>query len=130
LQACDIATVLLLCCDGGSSRQAALEQWRAEPTATLALPKFYFIYLFIYLFKAASTTSFTHERGKEKENEKLLYVQESEKGSFETCLVSLFSQLLSSFFVVGSPPILALLVGSQAPSNKLLPTVTTPAEQQ
>jgi hypothetical protein len=70
--------------------------------------------------KKRAANSSTRKREREKE---------SEKGSFETCLVSLFSQLLSCFFVVGSPLILALLVGSQAPSNKLPSAVTTLAEQ-
>jgi uncharacterized membrane protein YfcA len=77
---------------------------------TATLSKFLF-FLFFYL--AALTASSTREREREKE---------SEKESFETCLVSLFSQLLCSFFAVGFPSILALLVGSQAPSNKLPPT--------
>jgi hypothetical protein len=52
-----------------------------------------------------TTNSSTRKREREKESEK-------KKESFETCLVSLFS-------AVGSPPILALLVGSQ--QHKLPP---------
>jgi hypothetical protein len=92
----------------------------------VALPKFLFFFLTRQLQrpllrskeieKKRATNSSTRKREKEKE---------SERKSFETSLVSLFSQLLSSFFVVGSPPILALSVGFQAPSNSYNTNRTT-----
>jgi hypothetical protein len=85
---------------------------------------------FCFFYLAALTASFTREREREKRaanssTRKREREKKSEKGSFETCLVSLFSQLLSSFFAIGSPPILALLVSSRAPSSNYNTNRTT-----
>jgi hypothetical protein len=64
--------------------------------------------------KKRATNSFTCKREREKER------------ATNKTLKHVWSRFSPSFFVVGFPPILAL-VGSQAPFNKLPPAVTMPA---
>jgi hypothetical protein len=70
------------------------------------------IFVLFFFYSAVSTASFMCEREREREWQTPLHAREKERENFETCLVSLF-------LVVGSPPILAVLVGSQ--QHKLPP---------
>jgi len=77
------------------------------------LPNFFFLLgsfngLFYAQERKRTINSFTRKREREKESEK-----EKKRKNFETCLVS-------PFLAVGSPPILALLDGSQ--QQKFPPT--------
>jgi hypothetical protein len=102
LQACDVATALLLCCDGGSSRRAALAS-RVDGYA--ALQRWHFraeIFVFVFFFFLLGNFNGLFY-AREEENDKLLYAQvrareqeknrarkrkkEKERESFETCLV-------------------------------------------